>query len=96
MINISRGILIVALAIGAVTLEAGAQTDEISGRVDDFVRAAIRQQRIPGLALAVMRDGQVIKAQGYGLSNIELNAPVNPQTVCQSGSVGKQFTATGS
>jgi len=95
MIKISRRILIAALGIGFVTLTVGAQTDDIGSKVDSFVQASIRQQGIPGLALAVMRDGQVIKAQGYGLSNIELNVPVSPQTIFQSGSVGKQFTATG-
>ena len=95
MARISRRALIAALGIGFVTLAVWAQTGDIDSRVDSFVQDSIRQQRIPGLALAVMRDGQIIKAQGYGLSNIELNVPVSPQTVFQSGSVGKQFTAMG-
>jgi len=33
------------------------------------------------------------REQGYGLSNVELQVPVKPETVFQSGSVGKQFTA---
>src|SRR4030042_6041967 len=90
-----RGALIAALGIGFITLAVWAQTDDISNKVDDFVKASIRQQRIPGLAPAVMRDGEIIKAQGYGLSNIELDVPVSPQTVFQSGSVGKQITAAG-
>ena len=61
--------------------------------VDDFVEAHRERHRIPGLALAVCRDGQVVKARGYGLANIELDVPVKPETVFQSGSVGKQFTA---
>jgi len=87
--------LIAALGIGWLALAVWAQTDDIGSKVDNLVQASIRQQRIPGLALAVIRDGQIIKAQGYGLSNIELNVPVSPQTIFQSGSVGKQFTATG-
>jgi len=90
-----RKALITALGIGWLALAVWAQTDDVGSKVDSFVQASIRQQRIPGLALAVMRDGQIIKAQGYGLSNIELNVPVSPQTIFQSGSVGKQFTATG-
>ena len=88
-------VLIAALGIGLMTLAVWAQTDETSSKVDSFVKASIRQHRIPGLALAVMRDGKIIKAQGYGLSNIELDVPVSPQTIFQSGSLGKQFTATG-
>jgi CubicO group peptidase (beta-lactamase class C family) len=90
-----RRALIAALGVGWLTLAVWAQTGDIESKVDNFVQASIRQQKIPGLALAVMRDGQIIKAQGYGLSNIELNVPASPQTVFQSGSVGKQFTATG-
>jgi CubicO group peptidase (beta-lactamase class C family) len=88
-------VLIAVLSIGCIALAVQAQTGDIDNRVDKFVQDSIREQRIPGLALAVMRDGQIVKAKGYGLSNIELNVPVSPQTIFQSGSVGKQFTATG-
>ena len=90
-----RGAVIAALGIGFVTLAVWAQTGDIDSQVDSFIQSSIRQQRIPGLALAVMHDGRIIKAQGYGLSNIELNVSASPQTIFQSGSVGKQFTATG-
>jgi len=88
-------VFILGLGIGFSTLFVQAQTGDIDARVDKYVQDSIRQQRIPGLALAVMRDGQIIKAKGYGLSNLELGVPVSPQTIFQSGSVGKQFTATG-
>ena len=52
-------------------------------------------QRIPGVAVAVVRNGEVIKAQGYGLANVEHDVPVTAETIFQSGSLGKQFTATG-
>ena len=45
------------------------------------------------MAVAVIQAGKVIKAQGYGLANVEHNVPVTPQTIFQSGSLGKQFTA---
>src|SRR5262249_27313882 len=61
--------------------------------IDDFVEAYRQRHRIPGLALAVCRDGQVVKARGFGLANVELDVPVKPETVFQSGSVGKQFAA---
>lgn len=52
------------------------------------------QRHVPGLTLAVLRDGRVLKAQGYGLANVEHEVPAKRETVYQSGSVGKQFTAT--
>jgi CubicO group peptidase (beta-lactamase class C family) len=53
----------------------------------------MRSQQIPGISLAVIRNGQIILARGYGLANVELQVPVRPQTIFQSGSMGKQFTA---
>ena len=68
--------------------------DRQDDAVDDYVRAEMAKQHIPGLALLVSRGGQVIRSQGYGLANVELQVPVKPETIFQSGSVGKQFTAT--
>jgi CubicO group peptidase (beta-lactamase class C family) len=68
--------------------------DSASQKVDAYVTAEIQKEKIPSLALAVIRDGKIIKAQGYGLSNVELSVPVKPETIFQTGSVGKQFTAT--
>ena len=50
-------------------------------------------QRIPGLAVAVIRGGEPVKVQGYGLANIEHRVAVTPETMFQSGSLGKQFTS---
>jgi CubicO group peptidase (beta-lactamase class C family) len=61
--------------------------------IDDYVQNQMREQRIPGLSLAVVQNDRLVKAKGYGLANIELNVPVAPESVFQSGSVGKQFTA---
>jgi CubicO group peptidase (beta-lactamase class C family) len=73
-------------------LVLSAQTSPAS--IDVYVRSEMQRQRIPGLALLVARDGKIVRAQGYGFSNLELQVPVKPETVFQSGSVGKQFTAT--
>lgn len=66
----------------------------VSTKVDEFVNAEMRRQRIPGLSLAVMKEGQIVLARGYGFANVEHQVPVKPETVFQSGSIGKQFTAT--
>jgi CubicO group peptidase (beta-lactamase class C family) len=62
--------------------------------VGDYVRAEMQKQHIPGLSLLVSKGGQIVRAEGFGLANVELSVPVKPETVFQSGSVGKQFTAT--
>jgi len=55
----------------------------------------MQKQRIPGLSLAVLKNGEILKLEGYGLANVELQVPATPDTIYQSGSVGKQFTAAG-
>lgn len=64
-------------------------------KVDDYVKAEMQKQRIPGLSLAVVKEGKIIKAEGYGLANLEHNIPARPETVYKIASVSKQFLATG-
>jgi CubicO group peptidase (beta-lactamase class C family) len=45
------------------------------------------------VSLAVVKDGKPLIVKGYGFANLEHQIPVKPETVFQSGSVGKQFTA---
>jgi CubicO group peptidase (beta-lactamase class C family) len=62
-------------------------------RVDDYAREQMRLRHIPGLALAVVREGRVVKESGYGLASVELEVPVTPSTVFEIGSISKQITA---
>jgi CubicO group peptidase (beta-lactamase class C family) len=65
-----------------------------SADVSKYVRGEMEQQHIPGVALLVSRAGKTVQAEGFGLANVELKGPVTRETIFQSGSVGKQFTAT--
>jgi len=47
----------------------------------------------PGCALAVIKDGQIVYQQGYGLANLEHNVLILPATAFNIGSMAKQFTA---
>lgn len=59
----------------------------------DIVAGEMSRQRIPGLALAVVRRGVPLRTESFGLANLELDVPVRPETVFQTGSIGKQLTA---
>jgi CubicO group peptidase (beta-lactamase class C family) len=82
------------LAIGVIfsgpLIAATPPPDEVA----QFVRAEMQRQHIPGLTLLVSKNGKPLRTEGYGLSNVELNVPAKPESIFQSGSVGKQFTAT--
>jgi CubicO group peptidase (beta-lactamase class C family) len=73
---------------------AAAQSPAANAAVTDYVKAEMQRQHIPGLSLLVVKSGKIVRAEGFGLANVELQVPVKPETIFQSGSVGKQFTAT--
>jgi len=82
------------LTWGILTATLTFAADQSTDRVSVFVLAEMQKQHIPGLALLVSKKGKPIRTEGYGMSNLELNVPAKPETIFQSGSVGKQFTAT--
>lgn len=72
-------------------LAVSARADE----VDDYVRAVLKERNIPGAAIAVIKNGKIVKAEGYGLASVEFNVPATKDTVFEIGSVSKQITAAG-
>ena len=85
-------LLLVVLAVAVAAL--GQASVSSSDAVAQYVKAEMARQHIPGVSLLVSRNGEIVRAQGFGLANVELDVPVKPETLFQSGSVGKQFTAT--
>ena len=68
---------------------AMAATDSVDGFVNDY----LKRKQIPGCALMVRYNGEVVLSQGYGLANLEHAVRATAHTVFQSGSMAKQFTA---
>src|SRR5687768_8760166 len=87
----SSAFCILLLATFASAVDARAQAD----KVDEYIEAEMRKQHIPGLSLAVVQAGKVVKTKGYGLANMELNVHATPNTVYQLQSVTKSFVACG-
>jgi len=53
---------------------AGLAASVSADTIDDFVRAEMERQRIPGLSLAVVREGKLVRSEGYGLANLALES----------------------
>lgn len=64
-------------------------------QIDDYIKEEMQKRQIPGLALGIMHRGKIVKAEEYGLANVELNVPVSRDTVFEIGSLTAQFTAAG-
>jgi len=69
---------------------AYSQTDS----TDVIVEKIMKEQKIVGLSLAVIRDGKPVVNKGYGLANAEHQIPVTSETVIRLGSISKQFFTT--
>lgn len=82
------------LLLAAPARAAETPAEPTPQQVESAVRAPMSARHIPGLSLAVVRNGKIVLAEGYGVANIELSVPAKPNTVYQLASVTKQFTAT--
>lgn len=80
-----RGLLL-GLA-GALCLAA---QDE--ARLDQTVRAALDAWRVPGVAVAIVRDDKVIYLKGHGVRRLGEPVPVTPDSLFQIASTTKAFT----
>src|SRR5262245_1570230 len=54
----------------------------------------MKREHIPGLALAVVKDGKILKVRAYGLADVKSKIPATTNTVFRIGSISKQFVAT--
>src|SRR6187551_1708091 len=86
--------VILALFLTIATALSALAQDALTTKVDEFIKSEMEKQKIPGVSLAVVKDGKPVIVKGYGFANLEHQVPVKPETIFQSGSVGKQFTAT--
>jgi CubicO group peptidase (beta-lactamase class C family) len=82
------------LTIAPSIARAQTASAAVSSVVSNYVQSEMQRQHIPGVALLVSRSGKIVQAEGFGFANVELQVHVKPETIFQSGSVGKQFTAT--
>ena len=62
-------------------------------KIDQYVRAEMLARQVPGMSVAIVRNGKISVLKSYGFANVEHNVPIKPETIFQSGSIGKQFTA---
>ena len=63
--------------------------------IDAYVAAQVRDRGYPGLSVAIVVDGKVVLAKGYGMRDLAGATPVEPDTAFSIGSVTKQFTCAG-
>lgn len=92
MNRLSTVVLIAALLPSGVAPAAAQQREPYPG-FDAYVTAALRTWKVPGLALAIVRNDSVIYAKGYGVRELGKPTAVTQRTMFAIGSSSKAFTA---
>lgn len=82
---------LLALPTASSSAQGTSNTEPIPG-LDAYVNRAMATWKVPGLALAIVRNDSVIYVKGYGVRSIESKAPVDGHTVFAIGSDTKAFT----
>ena len=89
----STFLAIIFLATPCLAQKISREDREAAAKIDRLVNQQMLANKIPGVSLAVLRQGKPILLRSYGLANVEHQVPIKPETIFQSGSIGKQFTA---
>jgi CubicO group peptidase (beta-lactamase class C family) len=92
-----RSLALTATMLAAITVRpAEAQTapPAWAARLDSVARAALTSSTAPGATVAVVVNGRLAYAQGYGLANVETQQRMTPDMLLRVGSVTKMFTGT--
>jgi CubicO group peptidase (beta-lactamase class C family) len=83
----------ILLLLCLVVLVPGAADAADLAAIDRAVRAELAATHTPGAAVAVISDGRVVYARGFGLANVDTGAKVTPTTLFRLGSTTKMLTA---
>ena len=70
------------------------QVDKAITKLDALAQALLKRSGIPGMAVAVVKDGKTVYAQGFGVRKVGETAPVDADTVLQIASLSKSLSAT--
>ena len=92
---VSRIVVILLFGLALITNNGllFSETDPLEG-LDEYILKAMKDWELPGLAVAILKDGKVVLAKGYGVKDVGTNEPVNEHTIFAIGSNTKAFTAT--
>ncbi len=81
-----------AVALIATPSQSTAQPAPLAG-LDAYITAAMADWQVPGLAIAIVKDGRTVYERGYGVRNVATGQPVDEHTLFAVGSTSKAFTS---
>ena len=89
-----KSIFLLLINLFALSFCFGQQPTFIANDLDAYINKGLKDWNLPGLAIAVVKDGKIIVMKGYGVRNVKTNEPVDENTLFMIASNTKLFTAT--
>jgi CubicO group peptidase (beta-lactamase class C family) len=83
---------LLSFAFTAAVAQSRQVADPLAG-LDAYTAKAVADWKVPGLAIAVVKDGRIVFARGYGVRELGKPAPVDTQTLFAIGSTTKAMTS---
>jgi CubicO group peptidase (beta-lactamase class C family) len=80
-----------AVVLGLKT--AAENDDEERERIREFINDVMAEHEVPGMTVAIVKDGAAYLAEGFGLADIDTGAQVTNDTLMYTASTGKAFTS---
>lgn len=88
-----KKIIIGGLLLASVC-QLKAQGNFIKDSLDNYINREMKRWNMPGMAIAIVKDGKVIVSKGYGYADVAKKIPATENTVFQIASNSKAFTGT--
>ena len=70
------------------------QVEGVIPAIEAYVEKTMNDRRVPGVAIGIVADDELVYAKGFGVRSIDSEAPIDADTVFQIGSTSKAFLAT--
>lgn len=92
--NWKRVVILIWISSTAALCETAYAEAVSEQAIDQLMDRHMASRHIPGASIAIVQNGRMVLAKGYGLADIELNVRADDNIVYELGSISKQFTST--
>jgi CubicO group peptidase (beta-lactamase class C family) len=85
---------VVLLTFASVFLRAQDNPTEIEEKIGSLVQKVMKSYELPGLAVGIVMDNEIVYAKGFGVKSLETKEPITEKSLFHMASVSKPFSAT--
>lgn len=95
MNKLSRTFKLLVFGFVALTATAAVQAQNTANwsSLDRYINSSMKDWKVPGASVAIVRDGAIVYMKGFGVRDIRTHQPVTPDTLFDIGSCSKAFTS---